>query len=229
MGSQNYYKYILSIRGNPKGGIRKWEDDFYEVFRFWLEQFSTIGRYQFLSVQEVYNTFPDIHSHEEAYRCPYVDEVVGFINWEWWQGAVHSPKHDIIQGDIENMVLEWLSYANGTLFRTDNHEHYNFIKKLSYPLADINKTHGFEQGEVFLQNVNESYFEDLKAMVLSQLENQGIVGSFDPMRSTGRNELYISEKIPEKLLEGQHLNFWGFDIRFIDDPKWKDFLNTTIS
>ncbi len=219
----NIYKYILAIRKNAFINEKNWQYQFNTEFSFWMDDFKRIGQYQYLSLKEVKEKFKNSPWITVQNNCPYLDEIVGFINWEWWEGLWEYKKDDEYN-DREEMALNWLTFSNGYIARTDNNNYFDFIKKLTFPLIDTQSSNGFEQSEVFLEYVSDDYINDLQNLVIEKFKNKGIDISYDP-KYHGRNKLFISKIIPEKYLENETISFWGFDIQITNKKEWKVFLN----
>lgn len=213
----NNYKFLMSIR-NGVGLDKDWIYSFNENFSFWLNDFDKIGRFQYLSLDEVQKTFKNASWFNHTNKCPYLPKIVGYINWEWWANE------DDTYEDKQSMVLEWMSFGNGYMVRTDTEKCFDLIKILSYPLNDIQKVQGFDQGQVFLKNLEDDYILDLKQKILFELKEKGISRTFPKNYSTGRNELYIPELMPREEIESETLEFWGLDIMSTDSDLWKEFL-----
>ena len=207
----------MPIFSGPAIRKKYWQEDFYTQNQFWLDSFDPQkGQYRFLSVEEAKQQL-DPAWLQPAEQCPYLGTLEGFVNWEWWQGLVSYE-------DREFMTLSWLRYSNGFIARPDSKESFSFVKKLSYPLRDITSVYGFEQGEVFLKEVDSSYFSELQELVIHKLNTLGIQKETDPYYSTGRNELYLKEPIEKEKLEGEIIEFWGFDINLTKQKSWALFL-----
>ncbi len=203
----------------PQNKADDWIYAFNKEFSFWLDNFHMLGRFQYLKLNEVREKFKNDTWFTHKNRCPYLYEIVGYINWEWWTN------NDNEFEDKKSMLLEWLAFSNGFIIRLDIQQFFDPITILKYPLEDVQFRYGFEQGQVFLKNVSTDYLDDLKSKVLNVLAKKGIDICFSEKYSTGRNELYIFESIPEGALDYETIEFWGFDIRAANCDSWKTFIN----
>ena len=207
------YQYLMPIVSGPSIRKKCWQEDFHRKNSFWLDEFEPhSGRYQFLRLESAQDF--DI---KPAEPCPYLEETVGAVNWEWWPERVDFE-------DRQYMVLSWLSFSNGVILDTRNGERFSFIKKLSYPLVDITSTYGFEQGQVFLDEVGIRYSRDLYDLVKDKLGGIGLHADFDDRYTTGRNELYTRTPLDRDKFSGQTLRFWGFDMNLVSGEDWRRFL-----
>lgn len=209
------YKHLISIRHN--GSNSDFVYAFNKKFTFYIDNFDAIGRYQFLTTKQIQKHFKNKPWLLHKNTCPYLTETIGYFNWEFWSNQNTIIKHQ------ENLILQWLSFTNGIIVNTHTGAFFDFIQKLKYPLSDINKTYGFQQGQVFLSNVEQEYFEELKNSVYKALK-YNTKYTFKNNYSTGRNELYIPAIIPNSLLENKLLSFWGFNIDITNSKAWMLFL-----
>ncbi len=202
----------------PQNTAVDWINTFNKEFSTWLDSFNAIGQLQYLEISEVKTMFKDSSWYGYENHCPYLNRIAGYITWEWWTYDEYKLE------DKKSVVLEWMAFSNGYIVRLDDNHIFDPVKILKYPLSDIQSSYGFEQGQIFLKNVTNNYFEDLKTKVLEKLRKKGIIYQFSKNRTTGRNELYVSKTISEENLVDETLELWGFDVRATQGNCWETFL-----
>ena len=203
-------RFRIGIRNHEDWG-RRWERDYVRELAIQLPRAmlgsdgtllevggTPMGRYELVS--------RGAHAVPHS-RCPYLREVVGFFDFEWWD-------HYVDLADRRFLLSCMLWAARGYIERTDTGQLHDAIVSREVLLREVVSKHGFDDGGFFI-DLGPRYFADTRATILAALDRIGLSASFITY-GTSHNPIRIDQFEPRP---GQtHASCWELFRRHADTP-----------